>query len=168
MAAAQQRTEAAAESAAALVQGLEDDLLRLTGTAEEIEARRLQRQREEIQLKLASNELDSETRANLQRALSLMDQISETRQKQSEETDKQADAGERAADAAEREADAIERAAKTPRPNIGNNGRIEIDIRTTASETGAPNFTQADLANLANQLAPLILQIIRNDLERGS
>lgn len=169
--AARASMDEARQSSASLVSELEDDLLRLQGRTEEIEAKRLQRKRDEIRLQLQSNEIDNETRQNLEQALRLMEQKATLQQQQAAESARTAADNQAAANAAEREADAAERTAdarnRSSRVDNGTTGRIEIDLRTTASETGAPNFTNSDLANLANQLTPRILQAIRQDLGRG-
>ncbi|MFW6341181.1 MAG: hypothetical protein ACOC0Q_09970, partial [Wenzhouxiangella sp.] len=168
MRAAADEADRARQSSADLVQGLEDDLLRLEGRTEELEKRRLDRQKAEIQAQLQSNALDEEARGNLQRALDLINKKAAIREQQAQQARSEAEGSERIAEAAEREADALERSSRQRRSETNTRtGRIEIDLRTTASENGAPNFSQADLANLANLLLPKILEAIRRELERG-
>jgi TolA-binding protein len=173
VAAARSEMDAARQSSADLVRELEDDLLRLQGRTEEIEQRRQQLKREEIRLQLRSNEIDDETRRNLEQALRLMEQKAQLQRDQAAEAARSAGDNEKAAQAAEREADAYERAADAAertsrsRTSAVGDGRLQIEITTRASENGAPNFSQSDLAQLATRLTPLIVQEIRNDQGLG-
>ena len=156
----------AREEAADLVASLETDLLRLQGKTDEIERRRLDAQREQIELQLRSGEIDRETRDNLQQALSLLGQQQAIRRQQAEETDRAAQSNERAADAAEREADAVERLSRS-RPTSAGPTRIELEIRSIGGDPGAPILSQADIQSLAGQLTPLIIERIRAEFRTG-
>lgn len=124
-------------------------------------------------MQLQSNEIDDDTRRNLEQALRLMEQKAQLQREQATEAARSAGDNEAAAKAAEREADAFERAAdaaertRQSRTSAVGNSKIQIELTTKASENGAPNFRQSDLANLANQLTPVILQAIRSELGRG-
>lgn len=142
------------------VETLEDELLRLQGREDELEQRRMERRRREIELKLAAEDLDRESEKNLRKQLRLLTKIEEETERRRKQDQQEA---------RQKEQERAGGGGSQPRPTKGGGApqRIEIELKGDQGDPNARRLNPADLATLRRELTQSVLQQLRMEQSIG-